>query len=62
MCREPLHATACHGNIFAVHLLPDPIGTVHLEVGLSDPLNVRNQALIALGPGAAQFRVACRAA
>src|SRR5690606_14336445 len=55
---EPLHGTACYGNAFAVHLPPDLIGTVHLKVGLPDPLNVRNQPVIALGPRAAQFRVA----
>ena len=39
---EPLHGTAGHRNGFSIHLLPDFIGAIGLEVIIPDTLNVRN--------------------
>lgn len=48
---EPLHRTACHHDAFAVHLHPDLVGAIDLHVGLPDPLNLRDQGLVAPGAG-----------
>lgn len=56
---QTLHQTfdcaARHRNAFAVQLPPDLVGPIDLEVGLPDPLDLRQQDPIALGAGAAQF-------
>ncbi len=54
---EMLHGTARDRKVFAVHLLPNLIGAIDLQVGLPDTFNLRHHYIIALGPGAAQFRI-----
>lgn len=54
---EPFHGAACHDDALAVHLLPNPVGTVYLKVSLQDTFNLRHQSLMALCSGTTQFRV-----
>lgn len=50
---EAFHRTTRHHNAFAVHLHPDLVGAIDLHVGLPDPLNMRDQHLVAPGAGTA---------
>jgi hypothetical protein len=52
------NAAARFGSALAVELLPVLVGTVDMEVGLPDKLNLPDQLLIALGPGTAQIGIA----
>ena len=49
---KPLNRAAGHFNPFTVQLAPDLVGTIDLHVGLPDPLNLRQQAIIAPGANA----------
>jgi hypothetical protein len=42
---------------FPVHLFPDLVRTIDLQVGVPDPLDVRHQGLVALDAGAAFMRL-----
>ena len=50
MSHKSLYGTAGHGNGFLVHLLPDFIGTIDVEIAVLDTLDVRYQHFVALGP------------
>jgi hypothetical protein len=50
--------SAADFNAFAVHLLPDLVGTVDLQVDLPDAINLRYQGFIAPGACATQGRIA----
>ena len=56
---QPLDRATRTGSAFAVHLLPDLVGTVDLHVvDLPDLFDMRNQLGISLGASAAQRRIA----
>lgn len=58
MVHQALDRAARHGNALPVHLPPYLLGTVDLEVGLPDPLDVRHQRFVPLGTLAAQIWIA----
>jgi hypothetical protein len=58
LTHESLDRAARHRDAFAVEPTPDLIGSVDLQVGLPDPLDVSRQHLVTLGPSAAPIRLA----
>ena len=55
---QPLHCAAGYPYAFSVHLFPDLVCTVHLPVGMPDPLNLGHQMPVLLGAIASDLRVA----
>ena len=61
LAHQPLYGAAGNGNSLPVHLFPDLVGPIDLHVGVSHPLDLGLEFIIALCPIAACPKVPAKA-